>query len=71
MNKADKNFILLSFDPSKNDIDRVVEAMHSAADAFPEHNIVVFPKGVDIEGFFTKEDALEFLEDVIKQIKEL
>ena len=41
------------------------------ASCFPDYNIVMFPKGIDIEGFFDKEDALEFLENIIKQIKEL
>lgn len=71
MNKADKNFVLLSFDPAITDIDEVVEAAHNAEEAFPEHVIVIFPKGIDIEGFFTKEDALNYLEDIIKQIKKL
>ena len=71
MNKADKDFVLLSFDPHKNNIDEVASIMHDAKEIFPDYNIVMFPKGIDIEGFFDKEYALEFLENVIKQIKEL
>ena len=71
MNKAYKDFVLLSFDPHKNNIDEVASIMRDAKEIFPDYNIVMFPKGIDIEGFFDKEDALEFLENVIKQIKEL